>query len=335
MTKKDILFKFYEPEELVNDDISYFGWEKEGGISYAFYHIAEAYKEAAKLIYEKMSKGDIANKDMLIYPLCFNHHHCMELYLKTLYIKYSRVDEEELKKFFNTNHNLLKIWEYLKPILEENVNKVGSSVKIDDIENYIKEMHEFDESSMRMRYLISKKLEFNNKKHMWLDFYNFHECMLDFYKLIETIDFDIDNQVSYQAKKEEYDDFLRKYEKAKQSLINFINILEQYEEDKTKNKSNDAFSIQNILDKLTDDEGVIIETLYFSGRNVNIGIVRLPLSPKDKVEDFVNFCISIYCDKSRERQEYLQVSLKKERDIIKNIKTSMDILDGKNNIKEE
>ena len=198
MLKMDTLFKFYEPNELVNirdDQFSHFGWEGKG--AFAFFMYADSYKKAGEVLYEKMKTGNNGDRDALIYPLCFNYRHCMEMLLKFLYIKYSKTDNEGVKKFLDKGHYLDKIWKELKPILEMNINKVSTKIDIDVIEKYVKEMHYFDERSMRMRYPITKKLTSNNDGNLRMDFHNFHNQMLAFYNSICQIDYDIDNQVEY------------------------------------------------------------------------------------------------------------------------------------------
>lgn len=216
MTEKDELIKLLKQEELVNNDFSYFGWEGTG--SYSFFHLATAYKEAAELIYDKMKNGNNGDKDSLIYPLCFNYRHCMELLLKFLYIRHSKIDKDGLKDFLNTNHDLNNIWQQVEPILSAGEKRVGTKVNIGAIERYVKEMHKFDEKSMRMRYPISKSVEKNNN-NLRLDFHNFYNCMAKFYDAIIQIDDDISGQVHYQASQSDSDMFMEKYQNSKQSLI--------------------------------------------------------------------------------------------------------------------
>lgn len=337
------LFKYLEKEEeLIDTNIqfSYFGGEGEKALVLAFSSYIEGYKKTTKLIYEEMKKGSNKDMDTLIYALCFNHRHCMEICLKKLYIKYSGKDEDGLKEFLNANHNLLKIWEYLNPILEENVEKVGSSVQIEDIEGYIKEMDEFDKNSMRMRYPITKKLESSNKEVLRLDFHNFHECMLDFYELIKTIDDDIDNQVSYQATKKEYDDFLKKYSSSKKNIKKYIKIIRQCVKNPEK-KQFETIDITKInyeelvnenpsakeLSFLSPDDKKMIEVLYYAGRSINEKNVKLSQLPENKYKDFVNHCIFMMGTLGLKKDKpSFNVFQKMKEDIIKNIETSISIL---------
>lgn len=344
MTEKDELIKLLKQEELVNNDFSYFGWEGIG--NGAFLTIATAYKEAAELIYEKMKNGHIGDKDILVYPLCFNYRHCMELLLKFLYIGHSKIDKEGLKDFLNTNHDLNKIWQQVKPILSAGKKRVGTKVNIGKIEHYVKEMHKFDEKSMRMRYPISKSVEKNND-NLRLDFHNFHNCMTKFYDAIIQIDDDISGQVHYQASQNDFDMFMGKYKKSKQSLIDFINYLKPYVRDKeiefnindirdfSNEKIDDLIEKKSLqtkyLDELTCDDKVLIETLYYAGRDVKTQRVKLSLSPKEEIEDFVSFCLLVmkpeYGVEFGVEPTHLNAMTKDEGHMIECIQISMNILD--------
>lgn len=337
MTEKDELIKLLKQEELVNNDFSYFGWEGIG--SGAFLTIATAYKEAAELIYEKMKNGHIGDKDILVYPLCFNYRHCMELLLKFLYIGHSKIDKEGLKDFLNTNHDLNKIWQQVKPILSAGKKRVGTKVNIGEIEHYVKEMHKFDEKSMRMRYPISKSVEKNND-HLRLDFHNFHNCMAKFYYAIIQIDDDISGQVHYQASQDDFDMFMEKYQNSKQSLIDFIDFFKPYVREEVITFDVKDFSElleeqhnlkQEFLNKLSCDDKVLIETLYYAGRDVKTKRVRLSLSPKESIKDFVSFCLlnmkPEYDVEFGVEPLHLNTMTKDEGNIIEYIQISMDILD--------
>lgn len=341
MTKKDELIKFLKQEELVNNDFSYFGWEGIG--SGAFFNMATAYKEAAELIYEKMKNGHIGDKDTLVYPLCFNYRHCMELLLKFLYIRHSNINKEELKDFLNTNHGLNKIWRQVKPILSAGKKRVGTKVDIGAIEHYVKEMHKFDEKSMRMRYPISKSVEKNND-NLRLDFHNFHNYMTKFYDAIIQIDDDISGQVHYQASQSDFDMFMEKYQNSKKSLINFIDFLKPYVREETttfdiKDIRDFSFELleeqdnlkQEFLNKLSCDDRVLIETLYYAGRDVKTKRVRLSLSSEENIKDFVSFCLlnmkPEYGVEFGVEPNHLNIMTKNERNIIECIQISMNILD--------
>ncbi|WP_404812670.1 hypothetical protein ACIRNY_04180 [Capnocytophaga canimorsus] len=352
--RPNTLFKFYKPDELINingKQFSHFGWEGKG--TFAFFLYAESYKSAAELLYEKMKIGNNADIDTLIYPLCFNYRHCMEMLLKYLYIKYSRTDENGLKTFLNANHNLDKIWGDVKPILEQNINKVDSRIDIDIIESYVKQMHDFDDKSMRMRYPITKKLEANNKTELRLDYHNFHIEMLHFYNSILQLDGDIDNQVDYEAQKEEFDLFIEKYELAKNNILEFIKVIQPFADiDNTKLKcdklsidlsninweeslreNSEHVLVKRYLDNLPSDDKIIIEVLYYAGRDIDLKGVILSKSPRKKVEDFINFCIfqmkTIHSElKFGEKVLFINTQTKSSGNIIKYIRNAMSILES-------
>lgn len=290
-----------------------------------------------------MKNGHIGDKDILVYPLCFNYRHCMELLLKFLYIGHSKIDKEGLKDFLNTNHDLNKIWQQVKPILSTGKKRVGTKVNIGEIEHYVKEMHKFDEKSMRMRYPISKSVEKNND-NLRLDFHNFHNCMTKFYDAIMQINDDISGQVHYQASQDDFDMFMEKYQNSKKSLINFIDFLKPYVKEEMTTFDIKDFSYellvelveqhnlkQEFLNKLSCDDKVLIETLYYAGRDVKTKRVRLSFSPKESIKDFVSFCLlnmkPEYDVEFGVEPRHLNTMTKDEGNIIECIQISMDILD--------
>ena len=340
MKQIDTLFKFYELDELVNidgDRFSHFGWEGIG--SFAFFMYAESYKRAGELLYIKMKEGNNGDRDALIYPLCFNYRHCMEMLLKFLYIKFSKESGEGIKEFLNKGHDLNKIWNVLKSILKINIDKVGTRVDINFIENCVNEMNGFDEKSMRMRYPINKKLEPNNKIELRFDFHNFHDKMVIFYESICQLDSDISNQVRYQGTKEENELFVKKYNLAKREIMEFLNIICPYVDNSIKKKINfknlfngddEYVIIEEYLNSLTSDHKIVIEVLFYAGRAVNSEEVRLSKTSSMKVRDFINFCLYHMKNFGLEFGKeipYMNTSSKQSEDIIKNIETAMSIID--------
>lgn len=339
MKQIDTLFKFYEPNELINiegDRFSHFGWE--GTESFAFFMYAESYKRAGELLYKKMKEGNNGDRDALIYPLCFNYRHCMEMLLKFLYIKFSRENEEGIKEFLNKNHDLNKIWNVLNPILKINIDKVGTRIDINFIKDCVNEMNEFDQGSMRMRYPITKKLESTNIE-LRLDFHNFHDQMMIFYESICQLDSDISNQVRYQGTKEENELFVKKYNLAKREIMGFLNIIRPYVGNSIKKEINfknlfngddEYVIIEEYLDSLTSDHKIVIEVLFYAGRAVNSEEVRLSKTSNMKVRDFINFCLYHMKNFGLEFGKeipYMNTSSKQLEDIIRNIETAMSIID--------
>ena len=115
------------------------------------------------------------------------------------HLSYSE-DTKEIK--FNVlkdiNHSLIKIWNKIKPYLEEEASKNElNDIKV--VEEYIKQFHEFDRSSFTFRYPITKDLRkvINGQKRVNLpnlqvrmdELYHFFDgCIgkLDYFKEIKT-----------------------------------------------------------------------------------------------------------------------------------------------------
>jgi len=114
--------------------------------------------------------------DLYAMPIIFMYRQYFELSLKQIYLEYSDTsfaEQEEMIK--NTQHNLIKAFEYTKPIIAS-VLENSEKQYLDAFENYIKQFHSYDEKSFNFRYPYDKKLNliFNNKK---INLYNLKERM--------------------------------------------------------------------------------------------------------------------------------------------------------------
>lgn len=79
--------------------------------------------------------------------------------MKNIYLFYSE-DTKEIKinTLENVMHNLMKIWNKIKPLLKKYVNK-NEINDIKTVEGYIQQFHKFDKSSFTFRYPIDLKLK--------------------------------------------------------------------------------------------------------------------------------------------------------------------------------
>lgn len=324
MTDKDILFKDLTNEELVakpQDEIAHFGWGGNG--AFAFFLTAEAYFESAETLYSKMRSAgkDFAVLDGHIYPLVFLYRHFVELFLKGLYFKYSRVEEEDLKKYLNeVGHDLRKSWAKVKPFLSQGKKHVGSKENIGAIEHYIHAMNDFDADSMGMRYPVNKNLDKMHTHPVHLDYINLHDRMVEFYHAIHQIDYDVDNQVLSVASDDEISyymdhysrllpilekyieslkkEILEKADKKKPALSMHERIMNQIRENKEK-----ALCRQNgeeveddhgwIYENSGDDFKILVESLYHSGRSVQERLINLSSNPAERSKEFVSCCLDL------------------------------------------
>ncbi|MGI6501657.1 MAG: hypothetical protein ACOX1S_12465 [Anaerostipes sp.] len=178
--KMDNIFRIYKEGEYANQRrISYFGWEGKG--IHGFYNYIIGYRKASEVIYEAfISAGEedrIDIQDTIGFPLCFNYRQCIELYLKYFFVKYGVKEEIEFERFLGkVGHSLIKAWKKVKPILYHMLQYQNiSDGNLCIIDKYIEEWHNFDVTSMRMRYPITKFGDAMNSNSVRLDIVNLKE----------------------------------------------------------------------------------------------------------------------------------------------------------------
>ena len=236
MNNKDLIWREVTEKELLESKpFSHFGWEGNGAFSFAT--ISDGYWEAAKIILREMDSNihKIEIIDTLIYPLFFNYRHSIEAYLKALYFNHGNHTDEEKQKFLKKGHNLQSLWNHLQPTLNAGKKHVGSSVNLIAIEDYIKEINQFDPDSMVMRYPVSKDLKNNKGRQYRIDFMHFGKSMDKLCNDLRQIDCDISNQMDEIATPEEVSNYLEVFTQYKVEIDGFLSLLEK-EKEKEKEK---------------------------------------------------------------------------------------------------
>ena len=137
-------------------EYSQFGWST---TEYEFYGYMKGYKEAAdSLIKSAINSQDISKIDTFIYPICFLYRQYLELTMKNIYLFYSEETKEiKINTLKEVLHDLMKIWNKIKPLLKIDANK-NEINDIEAVEGYILQFHKFDQSSFTFRYPIDKNL---------------------------------------------------------------------------------------------------------------------------------------------------------------------------------
>ena len=239
MNTTEIVFRKLTANEVyTGKPFSYFSWEGEG--AFAFYRMSDAYWDAAKVLLDKMKSdpNNIVITDGLIYPLFFNYRHSVETYLKALLFEHGARSEEERKKYIEKKHSLDGLWGILKPYLRKGVKHVGSSISLDAVEHYIREIHRFDPNSMVMRYPITMELTPHpqRKEEMRLDFMHFADCMDALCDALRQLRCDISGQIEKEATPQEVADFLEVYKRYQGEIDQLLLHLKEDVKRKAKEK---------------------------------------------------------------------------------------------------
>lgn len=344
MDKTDVILReLTEKEVQERKPFSHFGWEGNGAFSFVL--ISDGYWDSAKILLGKMISDSrkIAVIDTLIYPLFFNYRHSIEAYLKALFFNHGNHTDEERQKFLKYGHNLQSLWSNLRPTLDAGKKHVGSSVNLDAIEHYIKEINKFDPDSMMMRYPIRKDLKNNKGRQYRVDFIHFGERMDELCNSLRQIDYDISNQVDELATPEELSKYLKVFTKYKDEIDEFLLLLEKELEDEHKEVAIDFFDLgtSSSDDGMTDvdkffqdcapDLLILLDNLYYAGRSVNENTVRLSTSPVTRRKEFVKFCYELLSNNglsfgSPPKSHQLNIKGKQASSLILGISKSMSIL---------
>ena len=342
MTDKDILFQEIQNNpEVDQTHFCHYGWEGTG--TFAFWKFAQAYFDSAEALFDKFkqSKGDFAILDGLGVTMCFLYRHFVELSIKYLYLKFVCDSEEDFKNYLNNNHNLIKLWNAAKPELSTLRERVGSSVSLGVLEHYIREFNTFDEDSMTMRYPVNKKLEPTNKQTR-LDIFNLHDRMQEMYSAFEGLDGDLENQLKQTLDPKEIEAFLKTYEELRGRVYWFIDSMKPYAE-----RESEGINFKDILDGLktgkrkdntmsvfeacSDDELILLDTLYYTGGMVLCGELKLPLKPDDAKVDVVTRCLlnmkRDHLEFGKPKNDQINIYGKQPSTIIKYVSKAVTIID--------
>ena len=345
MKKTDILFKdITNDKESCSRDFCYIGWEGTG--SFAFWKYAEAYFKSAEVLFDKFktSTGNNFVLDSMGITMCFLYRHFVELTIKYLFVRYVCKTEQEYKTFLNIGHNLHDLWQSVKPKLKELKKRVGSSVNLGILEQYIMEFDRFDKDSMAMRYPIKKDLT-KMTGEMRLDIFNLHSNMQDLYWSFVGIDGDIENQLEANVAQDKIDAFLFKYEDLRGRLDEFLNELEPYVEvsdEKIKTIDiidyiitpkiiKDRENVMNVFRSCSDDELILFDTLYYTGRAIFSRELRLPKNPHEAKIDAVKMCIinmkRDHLEFGKPKNDQINIINKGPDSIVKFIKEVISVID--------
>ena len=289
-----------EKELLERKPFSHFGWE--GNDAFSFETISDGYWEAAKIILREMDSNiqKIEIIDTLIYPLFFNYRHSIETYLKALFFNHGNHTDEEKQIFLKKGHNLQSLWSNLRPTLNAGKKHVGSSVNLIAIEDYIKEINQFDPDSMVMRYPVSKDLKNNKGRQYRIDFMHFGKSMDKLCNNLRLIGYDISNQMDEIATLEEVSNYLEVFTQYKVEIDGFLSLLEKEKEFTISFSDSEFLSINEeisqvdkFLQDCASDLLILLNTLFYGGRAVNERSVQLSTSPIRKQEEFIHLCNEI------------------------------------------
>lgn len=167
----------------------------------AKYAYINGYYEAGNhLIKVAINMTNTTDKDSLVYPICFNYRHYIELHLKSLIeegeVLYEKMEQlgylhngklsEKVSDSLDSTHSLCDLLALLKKILF--FIAISNEEFPKDIEKYIKQMHDTDTNGQKYRYHKNKsgKLHFPNEESYDID--NMSKIMKEVNRMLWAID---------------------------------------------------------------------------------------------------------------------------------------------------
>lgn len=105
------------------------------------------YKTAGDLLVQYACTG--REQDVLVYPICFNYRHYIELALKQIIRDANNLTDSNSD--YPHGHDLQKLWVECRPLLEE-VFKESPIEPMGDVERLIAEFAQMDPTGMSFRY---------------------------------------------------------------------------------------------------------------------------------------------------------------------------------------
>jgi hypothetical protein len=234
LTHGDKLFICYEPNKVpVHGRYSFFG--NDFGSVIGFRQYIDGYIFAVKLLnkqYISCETYRIDIHDSIVYPLCFNYRHIVELYIKYLYFKYSPTNTSDKETFIKrVGHKLTKAWTKTKPCVKLLLRKVKTPVDISLFDDFIDQIDTFDGDSFRMRYPIKRDLSPVHNGPLKLDIVGMHRKMISLFCLFDTLDAEIDNILIDNTCSEGFaDKIITLYHVSKTSIALIVDKLERLAE---------------------------------------------------------------------------------------------------------
>ena len=261
----------------------------------------------------------------------------IELALKHLFVKYVCTDDQEFKNYLSKGHDLKELWLAIKKKLSELKKRVHSTVNLGCIEHYIMDFNEFDKNSMTLRYPVDKKLK-PMKPETKLDIHNLHDRMQELYKALDDLSYELDNQLFIDVDAEKLNKFTAKYEELHPKIETIIDKIVSIKDEESNSanllerfKNSETSKIYSILKDCSDDEIILLDTLYYTGRAITSEELRLPKDQYKARIDVKKKCIlnMEYDDLEfgKPKNDQINIYGKQKAVIVKTVRMAMKYLD--------
>lgn len=131
----------------------------------------------------------------------------MELSLKALYLGYSNdSSKHKISIIKDAGHNLMKMWNYLEPILIEASGSTADKNMVSVVKSYVEQFHQMDKTSFSFRYPITKEMVPVFQDEQRIDLINLKNCVQELSNFFDGMDGLLDDQ---KRSKEEAEAIIR------------------------------------------------------------------------------------------------------------------------------
>ncbi len=146
-------------------------------------------------MYEKI-KCDANNKHLFL-PMCYLFRNAIELELKKIYLSHCAL-ESATHQLHLYKHKLLKLWKETKQTVADHSNAPDEDTTLQDFEEYITQLNNWDGCSSKFRYPLNKRQQFFFKRETRYNFNSVAECFNDMCYFLDCVESQLDQVLDFK-----------------------------------------------------------------------------------------------------------------------------------------
>jgi hypothetical protein len=157
MTKHPLGWRVFKQNDLFRSDFDradYNACVGDNGGPYDLYDYADGYLDATERLLKTAAKDKGMAIDLLVYPICLNFRHAIELFIKYLISDLNKLTKSHTK--FKPTHSLVENWRVAKKLIKKTKLKVDTK-ELEWITHVVDDIMEVDPKGEIFRYPESIK----------------------------------------------------------------------------------------------------------------------------------------------------------------------------------
>lgn len=169
---------------------------------HSFYPYYSSYEEIGNFLKAAIMTK---NKSGFFMPMCYMYRNAIELGLKRLIIEDSHIERHQaLKIIQKKKHSILGLWNSIVDEIKEYSNAPDDDSTIDDVKEYIKTFHNFDQNSDLFRYPCNKNMETYFLVSKDFDIETVSSCFQELCNFLDGVDSMLSEVKTYEAEMAAY-----------------------------------------------------------------------------------------------------------------------------------